>query len=245
MSIFSSANQLYEMQRILANYVRLPAAGTNIPGHLMESILSHVRGGTVLNTYDFVDVIHIQTSSGWQVKSTKIDTPVTWKRAKIPNALELIETSRQSESGLQALGDAIMEFCNDHARASLHNYGLQEIGYSRLILHRNGQVTYFERLLCTRDRPDIFDPADFTWQWSTPKKVIRKEQLSALHGIHLATGDKWWAWHGLGENQLHFSGESAWWPHDDDPQTFSFQLPSDQEKLSFNQLMAILSSLDT
>ena len=244
MSVFSSQNQLQDIQRILANYFRLPAAGTNIPGQLMESVLSHVRGGTVLNTYDFVDVIHPQISTGWQVKSTKKETPVTWKRAKIPNALELIEASRKSESGLQALGDTIIEFCNDHARASLHNYKLLQIGYSRIILRQNGRVTYFERLLCSKDRPDIFDPADFTWRWSTPKKAIKKEQLPALHGIHRASEEKWWAWHGLGENQLHFSGEPAWWPSDDDQHAFSFQLPSDQEKLSFNQLMSLLSPLD-
>ena len=245
MSVFSSPSNLLALQRILSNYVRLPASGTNIPGQLMESVLSCVREGTVLNTYDFVDVINLQTGCGWQVKSTKEKTPVTWKRAKIPNALELIEASRESESGLQTLGDVIIDFCNDHARSSLYDYGLKEIGYSRLILSRSGQVTYFERLLCSRDRPNVFDPTDFTWQWSTPKRVIKKEQLPALHGTHRATGDKWWAWHGLGENQLHFSGESAWWPDDDDPHMFSFQLPSGQEKLTFNQLMTLLSSLDT
>ena len=244
MSVFSSPNQLHELQRILANYVRLPATGTNIPGQLMESILAHVRGGAVLHTYDFVDVIHRQTSCGWQVKSTKVTTTVTWMRAKIPNARELIEASHQSESGLQALGDAIMEFCNDHARASMHKYELRQLGYSRLILHPNGQVTYFERLLRSRDGPDIFDPADFTWQWSTPKKTEKKEQLSALHGIHRATHKDWWAWHGLGENQLHFKGEPTWWPHDDQHR-LSFQLPSDKERLSFEQLIALLSSLDT
>ena len=190
-------------------------------------------------------MIHPQTGCGWQVKSTKEQTPVTWKRAKIPNALELIEGSRESEGGLQTLGDTIIEFCNDNARSSLYKYGLQEIGYARVILSRNRQVTYFERLLCSDNRPDIFDPTDFTWQWSTPKRTIKKEQLPALHGTHRGTGDKWWAWHGLGENQLHFSGESAWWPHDEDPHMFSFQLPSEQEKLTFSQLTALLSSLDT
>ena len=216
----------------------------NIPGQLMESILAHVREAIVLNTYDFVDVVDIKEGLGWQVKSTKAGTPVTWKRAKIPNALDLIEVSRESDGGLQLLGDSIIEFCNDHARASLDTYQLKEIGYSRLVMRKNGYATYFERPLCSQDRPDPFDPSEFTWSWSTPKKSVKKEQLPALHGINRSTGKKWWAWHGLGENQLHFSGESAWWPREGDPHAFSFQLPADEDKLSFNQFMDLFSSLD-
>ena len=82
----------------------------------MGGVLAHVRGGRVLNTYDFVDVIRTEDGCGWQVKSTKATTPVTWKRAKIPDAVSLIEQSNRSAGGLQALGDAIMEFCNRHAQ---------------------------------------------------------------------------------------------------------------------------------
>ena len=211
----------------------------------MEHIFSYVRDAVVLNTYDFVDVIQPQNGLGWQIKSTKATTPVTWKRAKIPNAPELIEASRESEIGLQSLGNAIIKFCNDHARESLYKYELNEIGYCRLVLHKSGGVTYFERVLCSLDAPDIFDPADFVWQWSNPKATVRKEQLPALHGISRSTGKKWWAWHGLGENQLHFSNESAWWPTDTTPNALYFQMPSDEEKLSFNQLINLLSYLDS
>lgn len=245
MSIFSTPHQLDEMRRILVNYAKMPFAQANIPGSLMESVLSYVHEGTVLNTYDFVDVIRPATGFGWQVKSTKSETPVTWKRAKIPNATELIEESRKSDTGLQLLGNTIIEFCNNHARESLYKYELTSIGYSRLVLHKNGRATYFERLLCSSDAPNIFEPSDFSWQWSTPKTVVQKEQLSALHGTNRATGEKWWAWHGLGENQLHFSNESIWWPTENTSHSFSFQLPLDEEKLSFEQLMDMLSSLNT
>ena len=244
MSILSTPTQLDEMRRILTNYVKLPFMRDSIPGNVLESALSHVRGAAVLNTYDFVDVVQHETGLGWQVKSAKERTPVTWKRAKLPDAPDLIAASRESDAGLQALGDAIIAFCNAHARESLDKYELQEIGYSRLILGKAGQVTYFERLLCSPASPDIFNPADFRWQWSTPKATVRKEQLSALHGTHRATNDKWWAWHGLGENQLHFSGEAAWWPAAGTPNVFSFQLPPATEKLSFDQLMRLLASLE-
>jgi hypothetical protein len=202
--IFSSTAQLKEIGRVLSTYMRLPLSSDTIPGAVMEALLGHIREGEVLGKYDFVDVIKQTTKCGWQVKSTKEGTPVTWKRAKIPNREKLVAASRKSKSGLQALGNAIIDFCNAHVLASLNTYELEQIGYCRLIIHDDGQVTYFERLLATRQNPQLFKPSDFVWKWSKPKKMKKKEQLSALHGIHKATKKKWFAWHGLGENQLHF-----------------------------------------
>ena len=71
---------------------------------------------------------------------------------------------------------------------------------------------YFERLICTKEKPVIFNRDDYIWRWSTPKKTTKKEQLPALHGIDKKTKRKAFAWHGRGENQLHFSGEKDWWP---------------------------------
>lgn len=246
MSVFSTPSQLDEMRQMLVNYSRLPFSQDSIPGALMESALARVHGGEVLNTYDFVDVISDDRHHGWQVKSTKETTTVTWKRAKIPNAVALIEASKQSDAGLQILGDAIIEFCNEHVRASVERYNLDKIGYARLIVHRNRQATYFERLLYSKEYPHIFNPKDFTWQWSTPKKTADKdkEQLPALHGSNVKTGRKWWAWHGRGENQLHFSGETVWWPTAGTPHTFSFHLPQPENKLSYDQFAALLQGLD-
>ena len=240
MSVFSTENQMEEMRQILYNYSKLPFSTGSIPGMLMESALAHAHGGVVLNTYDFVDVVDPGSRCGWQVKSTKAQTPITWKRAKIGDAPRLIDESRRSQGGLQRLGNTIIEFYNAHARESLDKYGLNEIGYARLILARDGTATYYERLLCDKDNPDIFDPSDFRWSWSTPKVTRRKEQLPALQGIHALSSKKWWAWHGLGENQLHFTGESEWWPDGAAPNTFSFQMPSDKEKLSVNQFIDLL-----
>lgn len=243
MSVFSTPEQLANMRDILSNFVRMPFSQGNIPGALVESAFAHVRAGSVLNTYDFVDVICPEAHCGWQVKSTKASTPVTWKRAKIPNSSEFIERSLKSPNDLQALGDAVIDFCNEHAQASMEKYDLSEIGYSRLIIHRNGRVTYFERLLCSKDNPLVFDPKDFVWEWSEPKRTRTKEQLPALHGTNIRTEEKWWAWHGRGENQLHFSGESAWWPDVSNPHRFSFELPSEEDKISFEQLSDLLTSL--
>lgn len=165
-----------------------------------------------------------------------------WKRAKIENSDQLIEQSTKSAEDMQVLGDAIINFCNEHALASMEKYALNEIGYSRLIIHKDGRVTYFERLLCSKDKPLLFEPQNFVWQWSEPKKTRVKEQLPALRGTNIKTEEKWWAWHGRGENQLHFSGASLWWPDENSQHMFSFNLPLDEDKLLFEQLNELLKA---
>lgn len=242
--VFSSADELTQIQNILYRYMRLPFSTESIPGAIMEGVLAHVRSAKRLNTYDFADVVDEKKQVGWQVKSTKDDTPVTWKRAKIPSAEKLIEKSHKSEAGLQSLGDAIIEFCNQHAVESMKLYKLNEIGYARLLLRDNGTITYFEKLLCSKTKPKLFNTTDFTWRWSKPKKTKKKEQLSALHGFYKPTGKKWWAWHGLGENQLHFSGEHNWWPPKGDAHAVTFRLPSDKDKLRLEDFLALLGKSD-
>jgi hypothetical protein len=210
----------------------------------MEGTLAHVRRGKVLRTYDFVDVVDLDSGLGWQVKSTLAQTPVTWKRAKIPDRRDLIAASEKSDDGLQALGNAIINFCNRHAAESLKLYGLTSIGYSRLVIHENGEATYFERLLCTQHAPRIFEPGEFLWRWSSPKRTTKKEQLTALHGLHKPTGKKWFAWHGRGENQLHFSGEQAWWPEGGDSHTITFRLPSESQRLTLEGFIDLLAASD-
>lgn len=244
LSLFSTPQQLEKLQRVLFMCLRLPFAEGTIPGSVLEEVFATVRRGEVLKTYDFVDVISVEEACGWQLKSTREATPVTWKRAKLPNAPELINESKASPAACQELGDAIIALCNEHAQRSLTDYDLREIGYVRLILHDTGAVTYFERSLCSASKPNIFDPKDFSWEWSTPKSTVKKEQLPALHGTHRRENKKWWAWHGQGENQLHFSGESAWWPTTD-AHSFTFKMPSTDEKLTVDRLLAILDQIDS
>lgn len=242
-TIYSSRDQLKKIADVLSKYMKLPLTADTIPGAIMEALIAHIHGGRVLHTYDFVDVVNEAAKCGWQVKSTKAGTPVTWKRAKIPNADALIAGSRKSAAGRQELGNAIIDFCNQHIAESIELYGLDEIGYSRLIVFPDRTVMYFEKLLCTREEPILFLRSDFKWKWSKPKKTKKKEQLQALHGIHKASGDKWFAWHGLGENQLHFSGESAWWPNKKDAHAVTFSMPGEDAKLDLDDFVAFLSKL--
>lgn len=242
-NLFSTPDQLNRIATVLSRYIRLPASTDTIPGAFLESVLANVRLGKVLPTYDYIDVHLPQDRVGWSIKSTRANTPVTWKRAKIANKEELIKESYRSEKGLQALGDEIINFCNDHARMSIDKYDLEEIGYARLIVSPNGEVRYFERRLCSSASPNIFNPEDYVWKWSEQKKTSKKEQLSALHGTHKGTGQKWWAWHGLGENQLHFSGEKSWWPEIGSSHTVAFRFPTEDEKISFDRLVDLLDSL--
>lgn len=241
-NIFSNQIQLETISNILTGYLKLPFSGDIIPGALMESVIASVRNGNVLKTYDFVDVINRDLKVGWQVKSTKASTPVTWKRAKIPKSIELINASRIDEIGLQSLGNEIIKFCNDHATESFNTYDLVEIGFARLIVHADRKITYFEKVLCTKDQPKIFHEEDFIWKWSIPKKTTKKEQLQALHGIHKPSNSKWFAWHGLGENQLHFSGEKCWWPIDS-ARKIEFSFP--ERRLSQPELMKFLDQVSS
>lgn len=243
-SSLSKNSQLHEIGKAVAAYCYLPFASDSVPGAYVEAVVAEVRGGAVLRTYDFVDVIKSEGRIGWQVKSTKATTPVTWKRAKIPRAQELIAASRDPEEiarkeGLQALGNAVIEFCNRHAAESLEKYGIDEIGFSRVLVTPT-EIIYYEKILLTTDEPRIFDASEFTWEWSTQKKGVKKEQLSALHGRR--NGEKWWAWHGLGENQLHFAGERYWWPPDDDRHRISLPLPAPDDRLDFSTFGELVTS---
>ncbi len=252
MSVYSTKPQLRQIVQYLTAYMQIPYfQDDTVPGKVMEKIIALVRGGEQLATYDYVDVV-IPGEVGWQVKSTKAATPLTWKRAKIANASALIPASEKSPEGEQKLGNAIIEFCNAHAQESLQRFELQEIGYARLIMFDDNTAIYFERAICSTANPHIFEAEDFNWRWSTAKVATKKEQLSALHGTRIATKKKAFAWHGRGENQLHFSGESDWWPKVKRPQklgqlnfsadghAIAFKLPSN--KVGWDDLTRFLTA---
>ncbi len=119
MRVFSSAQQLQTIADYLFAYMRTPYfQDDTIPGKVMEKIISLVHSAEQLATYDYVDVCRPH-DVGWQVKSTKDTTPLTWKRAKIANSDALIRKSENSTEARQELGDAIIDFCNNHVRESL------------------------------------------------------------------------------------------------------------------------------
>ena len=238
MTLFSTTGQLRRIRDIISGYHRLPFSRSSIPGYVMEGALAQVRNADVLGKYDFVDVIHRADRVGWQVKSTAANTPVTWKRAKISNRNELINASTLSEKGRKELGKAIIDFCNAAISKDFEKHPIDAIGYSRLIAHRDGMATYFERELVTRANPTLFDPDEFQWNWSEQRVGLKKEQLSAFHGMHLPTMKKWWAWHGRGENQLHFPGESTWWPEPQAQHTIRFRLP--ENRFALDELLNLL-----
>ena len=208
-SVKQRVEPLNKIESLVQAMLRVPFF-QSLPGAILEEILAHVYNGTRTGTYDFADVVAEESRVGWQVKSTRIDTPVTWKRVKLPDKMSLINASRKSSGGVRELGDAIISYCNRAALESVDKYKLTTLRYARLVDHMNGNLTYFERDL--RIDGMLFNPADFIWAWSKKRKTTKKEQLSAFHGIHKITGQAWFAWHGLGENQLHFKGERHWWP---------------------------------
>lgn len=241
--IFSTPAQLVKLQQIIINFLRLPFSADAIPGSLLEAALAYIHNAEVLHTYDFVDVLDKEQKIGWQVKATKSTTPVTWLRAKIPNAWNLIDESKQSIEGRKHLGDSIIDFCNAKAIDSLNKYQLEQIGYARLILFPNNQILYFEKQLINQNSKHLFNPDDYEWHWTIPKNAQKKEQLTAFCGIHKVTNVKHFAWHGLGENQLHFSGENVWWPATENTKRITFNAPTNNQKVDFETIAEWLSTL--
>ncbi len=236
-SLFSSDAQLDRLATLIRGYLRLPFSNGLLPGRFVESAVAWVKGGRVLPTYDFVDVVCDESRIGWQVKCALVSTTVTWKRVKLPNATALIESSQNSVSETQELGRRIIDFCNQHAINSLEQYGLSAIGYCRAVV-RKADVLYFEREIISQSDPYVFDPASFRWEWSQLTGSTAKEMLPALHGIDERTGEKWFKAHILGENQLHFSGERNWWPHDNEelPST-TITIPARGEMMDFEEFL--------
>ena len=241
-AVYSTTEQLQRIAAIIKCCCRLPVSKDSVPGGFLETVFAHVRHARVLPNYDYVDVVDDSNRIGWSIKSTKAGSPLTWKRAKPFNQTKLISDSQGSKEGLQQLGNALIDICNKHAKESMSKYHLAEIGYCRLIVHKSRQVTYFERKLCDLASPSLFNPDDFEWDWSVEKATKGKEQRSSLHGWHKTSGMRWWAWHGKGENQLHFSAEQkVWWPSDDQHK-LEFTLPDSSSKLSFERLLEVLSA---
>lgn len=243
--VFSSNEELDRIENILTALLKLPLTDRTISGDLMERVFAHVRGAAVLRTYDFVDIVDSTNHIGWQVKSTMAATPVTWIRGKISQREAMISQSENDETALNLLGEAILSYCNNHIwRSGFEKYNLEHIGYIRLIVFPNGKLRYFERHLCTRDNPILFNPSHYTWQWSKQKNTTSKEQLSALHGFlnspEYGARRKHWAWHGRGENQLHFCGEGDWWPEATDIHSRDFSFPR-EGKLDFDDLVRLLN----
>ena len=244
MPLHSTPAQLEQISDLVRNFLRLPFGFRSVPGNLLEALLEITKGsGTErLRTYDFVDVINRNERIGWQVKSLDADTPVTWIRGKLPGKQLLINSSFESQEARQALGNAILSYCNNHALASLEKYKLGQIGYVRLINYGTS-FRYFERTLVDAENPILFNPADYYWAWSEPKMTKKKEQLPAFHGTHIQSGVKHFAWHGQGENQLHFNGEKTWWPDTSYPYSIQFAAPTEQELVSLETLAEWLASL--
>ncbi len=240
--LFSTKKELKEIANILSGYLKLNIGDNIIPGSIMENTISSVRKAEVLKTYDFVDVICEERKIGWQVKSSKEKTALTWKRVKLPDSAKAIQDSKSSKKELQRLGDMIIDYCNKNAFDCFEKYSIDELGFSRLIMNKDGSLTYYERILCSKDSPMIFKKEDFIWKWSHQRKQNKKESLPGLNGINIHTGEKWFAWYGLGENQLHFYGEKTWRPElESNENTIKFKAPKD--KMSSKELMKLLKSL--
>lgn len=238
--LFSSSAELEKIRDIVFAFARLPFAKSGIPGAVLETVLAEVRKGKIITKRHFVDVVAEGGDIGWQVKSTSGNSPLTWNRARIADQEDLIAESRAGTAGCQALGNAIIAFCNDHAVKSLAEYNLDEIGLARLHVDDNGDALYFERLLCSRRSPAVFNPADFSWKWAE-KEPGNKRHSGGFHGFNKSTGSKWFSWFGRGAYQLHFPGEAQWRTETSHGHAIRFRIPGAADRLSVDAFLALMA----
>lgn len=236
--MYLTEEQLQKLGSYLKAYLKLPvASGDRVPGEDFEKIVAAAINGEALGKKDFVDVLTFDKRWGKQTKSGIYGNNIIWKRAKIDNSEQLVLESKNSISAAQQLGKLLIDQCNEHIIDSINKYNLDGITYSRLIIKEPDILEYFEKFLCTKNDPIVFESKDIYWKWSNTKKSLKKEYLPALHGINIKTGETIWQWNGLGDNQLNFPGEKLWWPKN----RTIFTFPNDNEKVSFEKLLVLLS----
>lgn len=225
----------------LTTYTRIPFIEENaIPGNIMENAVSIARNGTQLPCYGFIDVIN--DNIGWQVKSSRKKSPLTWGQVKAPSNL------LQSKDAI-ALGNHLINSINESSIAAMEKFNLETIGYARLIVYPNNHAVYFEKELSNRTNPIIFNPKTYLWSWSNCTRKSNKETKPSLVGINTITGMREFSWHCLSGSQLHFDAEYQWWPKIKIPKSeddvifsskhhaISFMLPS--KKISWDAISAL------
>lgn len=230
--VFSNKKELKEISELVQGYFKLPISEDTIQGDFFEKIIAEARNAKRLNTYEFIDVVDEKNKVAWQVKSTKEKTPLTWKRVKLKDSKKLIEESFQSFEKTQELGELIINFCNLNAKESIDKYNLKEIGFSRIISNLDGTLSYYEKILCTKENPIIFNKDNYIWKWSEQKTNGKKEMLKSLQGFDKITGLKMFSWHGQGENQLHFVGDKYWLKENID-KVMTIKKPNDKRSMDF------------
>ena len=249
MDSFSTPEQLERIKQTLCSYHMLPFSGTRIPGDVLEGVLAHVRGGDLLGKYDFVDVLQRSEGVGWQVKSTRHRSPLTWMRADFRRRSELVaEADAERDEGrkrelVQALGDSVIEYANASIRDSFTKYGLQQVMFCHLVLMPENRAMYYEKLLAVEGEEELFRATDFMLSWREPRpgRANRNadpddpgaaEQLPSLRGRHVPTDQDWFAWYGRKGGQLHFLlEEKIWWPPESGAHRIDFDLPAERFKM--------------
>lgn len=195
---------LDDLGRYIKAYQSLPFFDGSVPGKILETLVAFAFQGRVLNTLDFVDVVSGKV--GWQVKSIKAGSDVTWKRVTIANPEFLLELSYEEPA---FLGRYLIDICNDHIFDSFVKYGLEDIRYIKAEIHPSN-VVLVEKSIVTNDSIVAFDHDDFYWHWTEPKHRNNKELLPSFSGFHKETNSKWFSWNGLGDNQFRFTYEKVW-----------------------------------
>ena len=219
MGIYSSKEELEKIANAIIKYFNAPFSRENVPGPVLEEIIEECKGWPALGGIDFVDNLSpngncgVQCKSGstrrWSLEKNKwLFRQRPWGRITIPLSKRiLIDESYINPILLQELGDSVIDTFNDKIKFSIEKYNLDEIGYIGLVFNPNSTFQYYERSICLRNNPILFDKKDFRWEWSIPKK---ETDSPVLKGINIKTNQVWVRWKAHGDTQLDFMGAEFW-----------------------------------
>jgi len=221
--ILSTPEQLKEIEECIKCYLTTPFSSMAKLGNELEDIIAYVRGGVVNSAFSFADVIIDRV--GWQIK-TSSSYVIIWKRISFPNQTDLIEKSKINP---QELGNMLLNNCNEHVEKCAIKYNLDLFVYSRLITSKNGMFSYFERPV---DKI-LFSPEMFYWKWG------ERNDYPTFAGYHVVTGEKWFSWSGMKDNQFRFMGEHNWHLTDNHPNKHTFHVDM-KNKMSFGEYKTLL-----
>jgi hypothetical protein len=137
-----------------------------IDGELWERVLADVKGAEQFSSKKLFDLVDRSTKEGWSVKTIfgkplrgAIVSPII---ARI-RVFELYDLDLDSDP--QVIGDSLIEFWNDKVKTHSKLQNVEDKFISILIKGTDlVNFAYFEK------RIDVYNPDDFIWSWSEPRK---------------------------------------------------------------------------
>lgn len=186
----------------------------------------------MLSSKAYADAYESTKQIAYQIKTGLLSSPVTFARLTTPSQFSLVNSTNQAD--IQQLGDELLTWVQNRIEEPKQLLGAKEIRVARIIYTKNGNFTYYERLM----NAEHYLLSDYEWQWSI--------KGNALEGYR--NGAKWFSWYPQGrqgtknQNQLHYHGENTLIPQVDSKSRYDFYL-GEHSQIPFDKMVNALLNL--